>query len=48
MLLKEIRGKTISYASFKKKQNDSQEKQIINEISVLEENVTDNIHLIDI
>ena len=46
-LLMEIRGKTISYASFKKKQNDGREKQIINEISILEENETENIHLID-
>ena len=46
-LLMEIRGKTISYASFKKKQNDSREKQLINEISILEENITENLHVID-
>ena len=38
MLLMEIRGKTISYASFKKKQGDQKEKQILKDIEKLEEN----------
>ena len=38
MLLMEIRGKTISYASFKKKQGDQREKQILKDIEKLEEN----------
>ena len=36
----EIRGKTISYSSYKKKENDLLEKQIINDIDILEQNIT--------
>ena len=40
----EIRGKTISYASFKKKQRDQQENIIINKIEIIEHNLnTQNI-----
>ena len=45
----EIRGKTISYSSFKKKTQDKREKEIINEINILEENPDlENIKLIDV
>ena len=39
----EIRGKTISYAKYKKKQKDKREKEIINKINILEENLTQKI-----
>ena len=44
-LLLEIRGKTISYSSFKKKQTDNIEQKIITEINDLEDN-PDNHELI--
>ena len=37
-MLLEIRGKTISYASYKKKKKNVKEKALIDEISKLEEN----------
>ena len=47
-LLMEIRG-TISYASYRKKNNYKSEKEILNEINILEENLTlENINSIDI
>ena len=49
MLLMEIRGKTISYSSFKKKQEKDKENKIIEEISRLEEkDDMTNINLDDI
>ena len=42
VLLMEIRGKTISYASFKRKDNENKEKKLIDEISNLELN--NNVH----
>ena len=45
-LLMEIRGKTISYASFKKKQIDKTEQILLQEISILEENNI-NINLLE-
>ena len=48
-LLMEIRGKTISYSSYKKKERDKREREIINKINILEENPTlENINSIDI
>lgn len=41
-LLMEIRGQTISYSSFKKKQNDKKEMQLTDEILILEQNLTDD------
>ena len=42
-LLMEIRGKTISYLSYKKKETDKREKNIINEINKIEQSInTDN------
>ncbi len=38
-LLMEIRGKTISYSSFKKKERNERERELINEINELEENL---------
>ena len=40
MLLLEIRGKCISHASFKKKENTKLEKEILFDIKQLEENLT--------
>ena len=42
MLLLEIRGKSISYASFKKKENTRLENEILFDIKQLEENLTEN------
>lgn len=42
ILLMEIRGVTISYSSFKKKEKDKLEKSLINEIEYLENNFTEN------
>ena len=41
-LLMEIRGQTISYSSFKKKQNDKKEMQLADGILKLEQNLTDD------
>ena len=37
----EIRGKTISYSSYKKKENETLEKQLIQDIDKLEQNITE-------
>ena len=42
MLLLEIRGKTISYASYKKKQETEREQQRQDELRLLEETINDN------
>jgi len=42
-LLMEIRGKTISYSTFKKKQTDRTEQHLIEEINKLEENNNDRL-----
>lgn len=48
MLLLSIRGKCISYASHKKKEDNRMEKEILSEIKYLEENVTeDNIQILE-
>ena len=39
-LFMEIRGQTISYSSYKKKQNDKKEKQLAEGILKLEQNLT--------
>ena len=45
----EIRGKSTSYSSFKKNTQDKREKEIINEMNILEENPDlENIKLIDV
>ena len=41
-LLMEIRGKSISYASFKKKEKENREATLINEIKTLEDDLTSN------
>ena len=41
-LLMEIRGKSISYSCFKKKETEKIEKQLIEDISILESNLTEN------
>ena len=41
-LLMEIRGKSISYSCFKKKENEKLEKQLIDDINILESNLTQN------
>ena len=41
-LLMEIRGQTISYSSFKKKQNDKKEMQLADDILKLEQNLTED------
>lgn len=46
-LLIEIRGKTISYAAYKKKQKDQREKQLEKEIKNLEESDTLNLPLLE-
>ena len=46
VLLIEIRGKTISYASFKKKSKNIKEEELQKEIKILEESV--NLDLIEI
>ena len=38
----EIRGQTISYSSFKKKQNDKKEMQLADDILKLEQNLTED------
>ena len=38
----EIRGQTISYSSYKKKQNDKKEKQLAEGILKLEQNLTED------
>ena len=48
MLLLEIRGKTISYASFKKKMERGKEEMLLKEINTLQKNVTDdNVKLLE-
>ena len=42
VLLMEVRGKSISYASFKNKERDAREKVIIKIIADLEDNETEN------
>ena len=42
VLLMEIRGKSISYATFKKKKIDKQEQNLIQDINSLQENNSDN------
>ena len=41
-LLMEIRGQTISYSSFKKKQNDKKEMQLADDILKLEQNLNED------
>ena len=41
-LLMEIRGKTISYSSFKKKESDKREREIIQEIEKIEQSLNAN------
>ena len=41
VLLMEIRGKTISYSAYKKKQNDKKEKQLTKDILKLEQNLNE-------
>ena len=41
-LLMEIRGKSISYSCFKKKETEKIEKQLIEDIGILESNLTEN------
>ena len=41
-LFLEIRAKTISYSSYKKKQSDAHEKRLLQEISYLESNYVNN------
>ena len=38
----ELRGRSISYGSFKKKQRNNQEKEIISKIKILEININEN------
>ena len=38
----ELRGQSISYDSFKKKQKNNQEKEIISKITTLESNMNEN------
>ena len=48
VLLMEIRGKSISYSCYKKKQNDKLEKDLITEIEKIEKNITnDNIDYVE-
>ena len=48
MLLLEIRGKTISYASFKKKMERGKEQMLLKEINTLQNNLTDdNVKLLE-
>ena len=48
MLLLEIRGKTISYASFKQKENSKKESQLMNDIKLLENALNDqNVHILE-
>ena len=42
VLLMELRGQSISYGSFKKKQRNNQEKEIISKITILESNINEN------
>ena len=42
MLLLEIKGETISYASFKKKMERGKEEMLLKEINTLQKNVTDD------
>ena len=47
-LLMELSGKSISYSSYKKKQNEQHEKDLIKEIELLEQNLTEeNIETIE-
>ena len=41
-LLMEIRGQTISYSSYNKKQNHKKEKQLADDIQKLEQNLTED------
>ena len=41
-LLMKIRGQTISYSSYNKKQNDKKEKQLADDILKLEQNLTED------
>lgn len=41
MLLMEIRGKTISYASHKKKEKEKQEKDLVKNINIIESNLSE-------
>ena len=43
VLLMELRGQSISYASFKNKQRNNLEKDLINKITYLENNLKENI-----
>ena len=48
MLLLEIRGKTISYASFNKKMEREKEEMLMKEFNTLQKNVTDdNVKLLE-
>ena len=38
----ELRGQSISYGSFKKKQRNNQEKELISKITILENNLKEN------
>ena len=42
VLLMELRGQSISYGSFKKKQRNNQEKELISKITILENNLKEN------
>ena len=42
VLLMELRGQSISYGSFKKKQRNNQEKEIISKFTILESNINEN------
>ena len=42
VLLMEIRGKTISYSTFKKKEENIREKNLIHDIEILENDITNN------
>ena len=42
-LLMEIRGQSISYSSFKKKESEKLEKQLMEEIQILESNLTESV-----
>ena len=48
VLLMQIRGKTISFSSYKKKMKDNTEQKLIEEINELEKNVVNNITQQDI
>ena len=49
VLLMELSGKSISYGSFKKKQRNNQEKELISKITLIENNLnTNNVEELDI